>query len=271
MKIKDLILISDLDGTIVPHSGEISQTNLDAIARFRRADGTFAVASGRSPIQARRVCDVLGIDGMIICNNGATIYNVASGTNVWSQPLEPRYKELVSYVIDKYDCVGVQAISGDNKYYVLKSTPFLMEAIMNIKDSQFDCKDPDELPDNICKVLFLIDFDRFDEVVADILSQPFDEFSLVQSGGACLEMMSGGINKSYPMGKLAEHYDKTIDNVVAIGDYYNDMEMLKHAHFSAAVGNAPRQVKAHADVVVKSCEDDGLAEFINILFNKYGI
>lgn len=269
MRIKEIILVSDVDGTILPASGIISQKNINAINKFRESGGTFAIATGRSPLHAKEICKTLSVESMIICNNGACIYDIAGNKNMWTQNLDSSFVDVISFVMNKYPFIGIQAISDDNDYFTVNMSDFLRSEIIGLTEVNLDCPNPYDLPKNICKVLFMIHDPYFNEVSMDILLQGFDKFEFVKSGGACFEMMHCGITKGFPLQKLAELYGKTIKNVVAIGDYYNDVDMLKLAHFSAAVENAPADIKAEADVVVKSCEDDGLADFIDLLFEKY--
>lgn len=269
MQVKDIILVSDLDGTIIPSSGVITQKNINAIKRFRELGGTFSIATGRAPLHAKYLCDILGVEGMIVCNNGACIFDVLKEKIVWAKNLDSGFKDIIKYVIKNFkEHVAIQAISDNNKYFLVNETVLFKEAISKHFNDD-DIIDVDNLVDNICKVLFLIDEDVFDTVANAISEHTSDEFELVRSGGACFEMMSKGVTKGLPLPKLAELYGKSIANVAAIGDYYNDIELLKNASISAAVGNAPDIVKQAASFVVNTCDKDGFSEFVDFLIEKY--
>lgn len=268
MKLNNIILVSDLDGTIIPASGIISERNKTAIKKLQQAGGIFSIATGRSPLHAIEIANQLSSDSMIICNNGACIYDTVKNANVWSQCLEGDYIKVINYVLDNYPNVAIQAISNENKYYILRDTDFTKEILFPSFQTNPTIK-IENLPHNICKVLFLLEPNYFDEISKDILAQNFNGCEFVASGGACFEMMYQGITKGYAIENLKNLYNKK--HVVTIGDYYNDIDMLKKADFSAAVSNAPNEVKMVADVVVKSCKDDGFAEFIDMLFEKYSV
>ena len=60
------------------------------------------------------------------------------------------------------------------------------------------------------------------------------------------------------------------DATAAIGDYYNDLELLQAAHFSATLADAPQDIKVHADMVCASCLEGGVAEFLGYLRQNCG-
>ena len=70
--------------------------------------------------------------------------------------------------------------------------------------------------------------------------------------------------------ELAKTYGKSLKNTIAVGDYYNDAEMLCRAGIGVAMGNAPEAVKSAADRVTGRCEDNGVAELIDWLMAHCG-
>lgn len=269
MRIEDVILVSDLDGTIVPISGRISEKNIKAVKRFKQLGGVFTVATGRSPESAYEYLNLLSVDGIIIANNGATLYDVKNRKTVWSKCLEPSYKAIVRNVLKDFPQAAVQIITDDSRCYFANRNS-LTESYENISGIQSEYITEEQYPSNCCKVLFALD--RDDKIVSDFIdytsSQSYDGAVLVQSGAAYFELMCEGLSKGSAFERLVQAYGKSIDNSAAIGDFYNDVEMIKKAAIGAAVSNAVDEVKESADTIVKSCEDDGLADFIDYLLTK---
>ncbi|MEG2429615.1 MAG: HAD hydrolase family protein, partial [Oscillospiraceae bacterium] len=197
-----------------------------------------------------------------------TIFDIKSNKTVWCKYLDSSYKNIVIDVKEKFDYVGIQAITEDDIYHILVEYNCGDDFV---RDKNFPYNDicDNQLPDNCCKVLFQIDNEHFEEFTKYMNEQNYDMFNFVKSGGECFEMMAKNISKGYPLEKIAELYGKNIDNVATIGDFYNDIEMIKKAKIGCAVNNAPQEVKNIADIVVASCEEDGLAEFIEYLINKF--
>lgn len=267
MTIKDLILISDLDGTIIPATGVISKKNLDAINELRKQGGTFTIATGRSPIQAKAFLKEMEIEGPMIANNGAVIYDCKTDENLWVKNFDLTYKDVILDIKKQFPHIGIVAISGKDRYDVISSNR-IVEVFATLSDAIYENTINDELPDDCCKILFAIEESDLPELSKYVLYQKYDTVQFVLSGVDCLEMMPKGISKGFPLEKLVEIYGKKLENTIAIGDYNNDIEMIQKAGIGVAVENALDNVKAVADLVVKSCEEDGLADLIEYLINN---
>lgn len=265
MKISDMILVSDLDGTIVPHMGDISEVNLAAIEKFRSLGGTFTIATGRSAIQAKRYIDVLNIKTPVIVNNGANIYDPVKNDNIWVKNFSGTHKQVIYDVINRFPEVGIVVISGLDRYDVIAENELVTEFRNN---QSIEFTNADTVSDDCCKVLFLVNEKQMQEVAAFVINKNYPNEDFVISAMICLEMMPKGVSKGYPFAKLLEIYNKDQQNSIAIGDYNNDIEMLQSAGIGVAVDNALENVKAAANLVVKSCEENGLADLIEILIKS---
>lgn len=87
-----------------------------------------------------------------------------------------------------------------------------------------------------------------------------DEAFLMLSSPRYLEIMPPHTDKGTGLTALARHRDIDTSRVIAIGDYYNDLGMFRDAGLSIAMGNAPDDVKAQADHVTLTCDEDGVAQ-----------
>ncbi|AFZ78929.1 haloacid dehalogenase-like hydrolase family member protein [Theileria equi strain WA] len=77
-----------------------------------------------------------------------------------------------------------------------------------------------------------------------------------------------GVTKASGVTKFLEHYDIPADNFGFIGDGYNDIEIMSMAGISFAIGNAPNEVKEHAQWVLnKTCDDGGVAEALKLVYD----
>lgn len=268
MQIKDMIIISDLDGTVLPISGVISEKNLEAVERFRSLGGTFTVATGRSPVQARKYLDILKVKTPMIANNGANIYDPSANKNLWVKNFPDSYKQVLTHMLNRFPNVGVITISGDDRYEIVAENK-LVETFR--RNDRIKFYDTSKITDDCCKVLFLVEEEDMGDVSTYAVNQGFEDESFVISAKICLEMMPKGITKGYPFDRLLEFYGRKRENSVAVGDYNNDIEMLKKAGLGVAVGSALENVKAEAKLVVKSCEEDGIADLIDYIIanNKH--
>ena len=77
-----------------------------------------------------------------------------------------------------------------------------------------------------------------------------------------LEIIDSSVNKGVALSALAEHFGIDQQNVMAIGDSFNDLEMIQYAGVGVAMGNARPEIKEQADIVTVTNEEDGVAEAI---------
>jgi hydroxymethylpyrimidine pyrophosphatase-like HAD family hydrolase len=83
-------------------------------------------------------------------------------------------------------------------------------------------------------------------------------------------MMPKGASKGTALSDLCSLLGVPIGNTYAIGDYYNDIEMMKYAGHAVAVDNAPDEVKAVANEIADSNDNGGVGQFLYRLIQKYG-
>ena len=81
--------------------------------------------------------------------------------------------------------------------------------------------------------------------------------------------MPENVNKGECLRLLCQKMQIPLENTVAIGDYYNDIDFLKTAGRSVAMGNAPWEVKQAAGVVTGDCRDGGVASYLYQLIKEY--
>ena len=85
---------------------------------------------------------------------------------------------------------------------------------------------------------------------------------LANAEQASLEISAVGVTKGTGLKKLCEHLGISLEETIAVGDADNDIDVLKTAGLSVAMGNANDTVKSICDVVVSDCDHDGCAEVI---------
>lgn len=266
-EIKDLIIISDLDGTAIPMSGKISEKNINAVKYFTKLGGTFTIATGRTPRSARAYYREFCIEGAMIGGNGSMIYDTKTNVYLHGEYLDDSYKQVLRKVYQNFPKTGMSIIGVNEKEFIANKCKTISD-YLDYENIKFDYVDMDTLPDKAHKVLFLLETPE-DKILPDFMDSLNDlNFTFVHSGGTYFEMLPRGISKGHQLQRLLDTYGKKIENTIAIGDFYNDVEMIKLARLGVAVGNAPDDVKGHADLIVKSCEEDAIADLIEYVLNN---
>ena len=76
------------------------------------------------------------------------------------------------------------------------------------------------------------------------------------------EMLPKGTTKGTALQKLCDMINVDISDTIAVGDYYNDIELLKTAGLSVCVDNAPQEIKDFCHAVVPKCTDGGVGHLL---------
>ena len=125
---------------------------------------------------------------------------------------------------------------------------------------------------NLNKILYALDNSEDRDKLREFISQYETESDFMDTVAFVdgkvryyLEQLPRGISKASTILKLAEILNVKQDKIFAIGDYYNDLEMIKMANIGAATVDSPDDVKEFADYITCSCEDGAVADFIDYL------
>ena len=267
-KLTDLLVVSDLDGTLLQAGYGIPKDNLDAIERFTANGGRFSLATGRSVSSVRRYIEWIRPTVPVILINGALIYDFNREEVLFDQPLPETFFDIVQEVMATFPDVGVELHNKrgitvarqneqTNQHLAAERTPYDLADITHLKEFRWN------------KALFACPEQKIKQVNNYISARRktanYRDFEFVRSSQVFLEVLSKNINKGTGLEKLAELTDTPLSNTVVIGDYFNDLPMFEIAGYSAAVANAPIEVRSRADATILACLQGGAGEFINSL------
>lgn len=245
------LVVSDMDDTLAPHmqhdvSGAVRQAVVDVEARGIQ----IAVVTGRGYPHAKNTLTVLGIEGLCVLDGGASIVDAVSGKIVWKQWIDISTTQKVVEVLKKY-CV--------DGYF---SPTHELLALQDFDTSTI-------LEETPC--VFALRHDHNSELIARALADLAEIDGIYAFAGKSMNPVTGelglGIQVTH---KLANKYYgvEALRNIVgiekahtlAIGDGDNDIPLFENAQVKVAMGNATEKLKAAADYVVGTLEDDGFAE-----------
>ncbi len=262
MKRFDGILIcTDLDGTLLRDDKSISKENLDAIAAFRAEGGAFTFVTGRMPFYVADTLAALG-EHPFGCINGGGIYDPRAGKYLWTQePLSEKVLDLLDYMEEEMPDTGFQ-INTFERLYFCKETE-AQEIFRRMTGTPRLVCHHREIPAPMAKAIFVDSPENIDRVAALLAAHPLAaEFDLVRSAPTLFEILAKGIDKGLLIPKMAKIYGTTVEKTVAVGDYDNDVGMIRAAGVGVAVANAIPEVKEAADYVTVSNEEHAIAAII---------
>lgn len=269
MNITKIILLSDMDGTLLDSKKQISDTDRKAIDKFISIGGKFTVATGRTIQTFAQYQHMLDLQMPVIMYNGAMIYDYSAKKVLYSQSLPTISRKITAKVINfMFECGG-EVLRTDGTY-VFSNNEY-EQLHTNLCGIEPEYMDIDEIPDgDWLKVLFALAPERV-ALLEDKISRLgyYDHADFVRSADIFLEMLPKGISKGSALNEYRKLNGMKDFTFVAVGDFDNDAEMIANADIGACPANAEESVKNISDIVLNSTNDEGaVAELINYIIDK---
>ena len=262
MKGKYKLLAIDIDDTLLPRLTPLSERNIEAIHRAERAGIYVTLATGRGFLGSSRVWKELGMRTLIINYGGAMINDAATGEPFFVTELD---STVVTDILTAAEELGLHAhlYQGDGIVYEREhfygsaysahlGLPMRIEP--NVRNMVWH---------NVPKVLIITEPERVPELLPKFAEMFEGRCAVSASSPGFIEFNKIGASKGSALARLAEHLGVLREETAAIGDNTHDSEMIEWAGLGACVANGNDEVKAIADVIVPSCEEDGVAYFID--------
>lgn len=263
------LIVSDIDGTLIDSDGGyLNPRAVEAINKFINMGGNFTIATGRTHLVIHNVLDKIPVSCPLVVSNGCQIYDSVERRVVHSVPLGDAVKQAALELLDFRASLGFVGYN-DDEMMVYKHSPVLDWLLQYEGSDYVDHSNAELWQDDWCKVLFAGDVE---DIVA--LYEHCSNIDWAAMGARCIlsqehfmEILPVGVSKASGLAKLAELLNVPREHICAIGDYYNDAEMIEFATVGGAVAGAPDEIKKLADVTVGSCRDGGVADFIEHIIN----
>lgn len=266
--IKKVLLITDLDGTLLPHDKVLSQKDVDAINLLIKKGGSFSIATGRNLNAVSYYFDELKPNKPIILFNGSGIYDVSKKKFVYTKEISRRCKGLITDVLQRFPDCSAEVATKDTLFTLqLNAVEKHHNSITRI--TPIHCKCIDEIKGEWLNALFALEPEMMDELVDFIDLEKYSDMTFVKSCRFFYEILPQNTSKGTALNVLRDI--EKLDNytVVAVGDFNNDLEMIKNADVGVAPANASDDVKAVADIILdKTCDENAIAEVIDYIFTQ---
>lgn len=263
------LLVLDLDGTLTNSQKEISPRNLDSLIRLQQQGVRLVLASGRPTYGIAPLANQLQMKeygGCILSYNGGEIIDWSTG--------EMLYKNLLpdDVLPTLYEAAQThhQAILTYDHEYILTEYPedeyVLKEALLNKMKIRAVDHFLEAAPLPLPKCLIVGEPNQLMQTEAELSLRLQCQISVYRSEPYFLELVPLGIDKARSLAVLLEKLGMTREEMVAIGDGYNDLSMIEFAGLGIAMANAQDPVKQAADYITLSNDEDGVAAAIEKWF-----
>ena len=269
------MVVSDLDGTLLNSSKQISKRNVCAVRNLIQQGIPFVAATGRSDVMTKPYMSQLGSGGIVIGCDGALVRNTQTGEILYSRELSTQTCQ------DAFELCGEYGL----QYYIFTENELVGDDLCNERllihqkfnktmkaGQEIPIKFTERLEDyikehKVYKIVASHDRSEYLDCVAEVLKQETDA-DAIRSGKRVLAVKAKGVSKASALKKLAGQWDIPMEDIIAFGDEVNDIEMLKAVGLGIAMENADRQVKEAADFVAASNDADGVGIELEKLFGN---
>lgn len=264
------IIALDIDGTLASSNHTILPKTKTALIVAQKQGLKIVLASGRPTPGMLHLAKELKLDefgGFVLSYNGGRITNMQTNAVLHEVFLTPEEAHEI-YDLAKETGVNIMAYDGneiitedDDEYIQLESHINMMPLVRVDSFCQ-------AVVNNTIKTLTTAAPEKIAEVEQVYLKRLGDRFSVCRSMPFFLEVMPNGIDKAQSLGRLLQALDLTPVEMIACGDGFNDIAMIKYAGLGVAMANAVDEVKAVADFITKSNDDDGIVAVLEkFVFN----
>ncbi|WP_055590984.1 HAD family hydrolase [Streptacidiphilus griseoplanus] len=259
------LIATDLDGTLLTGSETVSPRTLAALAAATAAGAVHIVVTGRPAAVTRSVLDAIGYHGLAVCGQGAQVYDAGSHRLITSVTLDRRLAALAVAKIEAE--VGPLAVAAhrDGADGRMVAGPAFELTIAALPMTRLD--DHSELwSEPVGKLYIQHPALGDDELAAAARAVVGDLVGVVMAGEGIVELLPLGLNKATGLRIAARRLGVTAAETIAFGDMPNDIPMFAWAAHGVAMANAHAELKAVADELTASNDQDGVALVLERLF-----
>ncbi|WP_030319431.1 HAD family hydrolase [Streptomyces sp. NRRL B-3229] len=251
------LIATDLDGTLLGSGESVSQRTRDALAAATAAGAAHIVVTGRGVRWTRHILDDLGYQGLAVCGQGSQVYDAGRHRLLTSVTLD---RQLAAVALAKIEAeVGPlflaasrSGVDGD----VLVGPGYALTGALPATPFT----DVSDLWAEPLGKIYVQHPELTDDELAETAVRAAGGFvSVAMAGQGIVELLPLGLSKATGLSLAARRLGLKAADTIAFGDMPNDIPMFAWASYGVAMADAHEELKAVADEVTSSNEEDGIA------------
>ena len=254
----------DMDGTLLREDKTVSDRTKAAIQMAHEQGVKVVLASGRPIEGLNRYLEELGLcteEDYVLSYNGSVVQNVGTKEVIAKSVLKGTDLMYLYDIAQKLN-INIHAFSKDGCITPKMSEYSQLEGRINgIAVHEIDYSEI-PLDEDIVKVMLVDPAEVLEEAIKQLPEEVYEKYTVVRSAPYFLEFLNKNSGKAIGVKALGEHLGIKREEIICIGDAGNDLDMIEFAGLGVAMGNAFEEVKAAADYITGSNEEDGVAQVI---------
>lgn len=273
------LIAIDIDGTLLDSKAQVSEANLDALRRAHEAGIETTLVTGRRHRFALPVAEQLGFDLWIISSNGAVTRSTRGESfhrdlllQATAEKLCRHMREFRNYTVITFDREDMGAIACENheqlygviQRWMEKNAPYI-EYVSPVEKA---------LVEDPIQVMFCGPVDLMQTAQQRLIESEFaNEITVLRTqydhrNLTIVDVLNAGCSKGHALERWATHRGLDRSQVMAIGDNYNDIEMLTFAGHPVIMGNASDDLKQNGWIITLHNDESGVAAAVEQVLDE---
>ncbi|PJN22498.1 HAD family hydrolase [Kitasatospora sp. CB02891] len=263
------LVATDLDGTLLTSAENVSARTREALGAVTALGAQHIIVTGRSAGWTRPVLDEIGYTGIAVCGQGAQVYDAGAHKLLTSVTLD---RQLAALALAKIEAeVGPLAIAANQDGLdgeVVAGPGYRLRIATGLPVRQVAAEQLLAAP---VSKLYIQHPELTDDQLAEAAWSVAGQLvGVVMAGDGIVELLPLGLTKATGLSLAARRLGVRAAETIAFGDMPNDIPMFRWAGHAVAMGNAHEQLRAVADEVTVSNDEDGVAVVLDRVFGLGG-
>jgi Cof subfamily protein (haloacid dehalogenase superfamily) len=253
------LLALDLDGTLLDDDGNLHGDTIESLIRARKNDALICFVTGRCEFEVVQLQAYFPLADFVIINNGSKVMDIKMQTML-SQKFIPcdAARQIINFCLQNNFLLHIKAglfwganlVDDSVKHFALsvKRTPFIYESVIESLINQVDG--------------FSITTESACQGVNEIISRQSLKLYIINSEPGYYDILRQDVSKWQAICLVAKEFNIPVENIITVGNYTNDIDMIRRAGTGIAVQNALEEVKNAADYVTTRTNNQNIVEEI---------
>ncbi|WP_348736275.1 HAD family hydrolase [Spiroplasma endosymbiont of Ammophila pubescens] len=264
-------IFCDLDKTLFDNNRNFSPLTLETVNLIQAKGIPFIPSTARAAkntIEVARQLNVDKYDGYVVSNKGCSIYSFKTNSFLLDITLtKEEIKEIFNFTYQKYKT----SFFSNNSTYVNEYNEVTHKWTTWTQTNYHIVTNPEEITENIKTIVISLEVglnDKETKTFIKDLQQLWPKLDVVSYyKNTFFQISCKEISKGSVLQFLAQHLGVDVTNTYAFGDSHNDLELIRDAGRGLAVSNAIDELKAIADKIILSNQEDGPAKYLRQHFD----
>lgn len=253
----------------------VNPKNIEKIEYFMNEGGKFSLSTGRALIAASEVAKLLKNVSPSVVTNGAVVFDFKEEKTILEKAIPKEDYRIVELVYNNFEKIGIEIHCSDKAFTLRRTSETDIHQLCERFEAPVITFE-EASKYNWNKVNFFLNTLQEREELKSFLKNKKVNSKYVDTCAVLdgrmryyYEILPFGVSKASALEELCGLMDIKKGGLFAIGDYYNDLEMLKMADIAAVPNTSPEEIKEVAEYITVSCDEGAVADFIDYLTSKF--